>query len=361
MYLAISPEGTHLTADQAKILDDEFFRADPLGHFTSRISMLLASKSQTVAPTRATYPGFFDALGLDGLDALPGVGERNRDVQVSIDALALRHQCAEALERLLFALTAAHEGPDARCLWWAIADSPTRTLNVLESTKRAFDADEHLLLRLMFGLDTPITDEAVAAADTALAWINHAGHLLAGDELSINAAHNKLKHGLAVATRDDVRIDLVAAPPNDKGEVPLSAFGEGKSVPIFDRPMLTYLSRPHGKPKRGLEVVSLRVDVDTVLAETWMLATVYAALFHVAALEHFEGLAPDGLAPYPTLAIGRTPKQMLASQALGYRSPVTLPPDGVTAARPSGVFFYGAFFEMDIDLESRRQAVIVDE
>ena len=108
--------------------------------------------------------------------------------------------------------------------------------------------------------------------------MNHACALLTDNELSVNAAHNKVKHGLAVSARGDVRIELLTTPPNDLGEIPVSAFGEGNSVPIFDRPMLTYLSRPHGTPKQGLEAISLRVEVLVVLAETWMIANVYSAM-----------------------------------------------------------------------------------
>jgi 4-hydroxyphenylpyruvate dioxygenase-like putative hemolysin len=67
--------------------------------------------------------------------------------------------------------------------------------------------------------------------ETAVAWVNHAFALLTDDELSINAAHNKLKHGLAVSARGDVRIEFTTTPPNPDGTIPLSAFGDGKSVP----------------------------------------------------------------------------------------------------------------------------------
>ncbi|MFJ2355008.1 hypothetical protein [Frigoribacterium sp. NPDC087798] len=321
MYLGVRPEGVLLTAPQAKILDDEFYLSDPLSHFSSRIAMLLASKDHVVPPTTPTQPGFFRALGLSGVDALPPISQTGHRVQVALDALALRHQCAEAVERFLYAVTAESAASDAACMWLAVAESPPRTIDVLKATKARFDADQQLLLRLMFPAGTPITDDVLASARTALEWINHASYLLTDDELSINAAHNKLKHGLAVAARDDVRIELVTIGPNENGEVPLSAFGEGESVPIFDRPLLTYLSRPHARPKQGLEAVSLRVDLDTVLAETWMMATVYAALFHVAARNHFGEDLPDGVAPFPTLVIGRTPDRVLGGKPLATGHP----------------------------------------
>lgn len=190
--------------------------------------------------------------------------------------------------------------------------------------------------------------------------MNHASSLLTGDELSVNAAHNKVKHGLAVSARGDVRVEFITTPPDDLGQIPLSAFNQGKSVPIFDRPMLTYLSHPPVKPKQGVEAVSLRVDVPVVLAEAWMIANVYAAMFHARARRHFGDAMPDGIAPYPTLVIGRLPEHVIGGRPLGYRSAVTLPPDGTTAPRESGLFFHGSFIPMEIDYESKIEGVVVD-
>lgn len=132
-----------------------------------------------------------------------------------------------------------------------------------------------------------------------MAWVKRASSPLTGDELSVNAAHNKVKHGLAVSARGDVRIELLTTAPDDLGQMPVSAFGDGKSMPIFDRPMLTYLSRPRVKPKQGLEAISLRVDVPVVLAEAWMIANVYAAMFHARARRHCGDDLPEGVAPIP--------------------------------------------------------------
>lgn len=126
--------------------------------------------------------------------------------------------------------------------------------------------------------------------------------------------------------------------------------------------MLTYLSRPQSlTPKHGVEAVSLRVDPPTVLAETWMIATVYAALMNVAALKHFGGQLPAGVPSYPRLVAGRLPEHVIGSAPLGYRSAVTLPPDGSTAPRPSGVFFYRTFWQIEPDFTSKTSAVIVKD
>lgn len=363
MYLGIRPEGVALTPSQAKLLDDEFFLADPLGHFTARIEMLL--NKEVEKPTRETHPDFFTALGLKGFDAMPTPAATRRDAQVAVDALVLRHQCAEALERFLYAVTAARpKGADAASTWMAVAESPPSLADVAAATKQAFDADQQMLFKLLYPIGTVITEDAAAAASTALAWVNHATHLLLYDELSVNGAYNKLKHGLAVTTRDDVRVELITTQPDHDGTVPLSSFGEGRSIPIFDRPLLTYLARPRvrrNEPKQGIEAISLRVDVATILAETWMMANTYATLFHVAALKHFGADVPSGIAPPPVRIVGRTPERMLRNHPLGYRTPVTFPPDGTTAPRRSGVFFHDAFIPMDVDFGSRRSGRVVGD
>lgn len=362
MYLGIRPAGVALTTTQARLLDDEFFLADPLEHFTSRIHMLL--NAETPTSRRDTHPEFFEALGLRGLDVLPTPGKQRRDVQRAVDAIMLRHQCAEALERFLYAVTAGQPAPgDAQCTWITIADSPTSIRSVAEATKKVFDEDQHVLFKLMFPAGTELTDDVAAARTTALAWINHATHLLLDDELPVNAAYNKLKHGLAVTTRDDVRVELITTAPDENDNVPLSAFQDGRSTPIFDRPLVTYLTRSYSKrshPKRGLEAISLRIDVPTVLAETWMMATVYATLFHTAALQHFSDAPPPGLAARPPLVIGRTPDRVLKGKPLGYRTPVTLPADGTSLARAEGLALPGKFIAMTIDPDSKRQGRIVE-
>ncbi|WP_420364240.1 hypothetical protein AAEP80_09660 [Curtobacterium sp. L3-7] len=131
-------------------------------------------------------------------------------------------------------------------------------------------------------------------------------------------------------------------------------------MPIFDHLMLTYLSRPHVKPKQGLEAISLRVDVRVVVAEAWMIANVYAAMFHARAKRHFGEEMPEGVAPYPTLVIGRLPEYVIGNRPLVDRAAVTLPPDGIIPPRKSGLFLHGSFMPMDVDYESKVSGVVVD-
>lgn len=361
MHLHLRADSIHLSETHAKALDDEFFLSHPAAYFASRISSLLAAERSATFPTPTEEPEFFEALGLTKTELSLAYEEQDRRLQVAVEALSLRHQAAEALLRFMYAVTASRpKDGDAPCTWLAIADSPNTLIDVVHKTVAALAADEELFLRCLFTPGTRIDENAAAAAETAVAWVNHASSLLTGDELSVNAAHNKVKHGLAVSARGDVRIEFITTPPDDLGQIPVSAFGEGKSLPIFDRPMLTYLSRPHVKPKQGVEAISLRVDVPVVLAEAWMIANVYAAMFHARARRHFGHELPEGVAPYPTLAIGRLPEHVIGGRPLGCREAVTLPSDGTSAPRKSGLFFCGSFIPMDIDYDSKVEGVVVD-
>lgn len=361
MHLHLRAENVNLSESHAKALDDEFFLSQPAAYFSSRIASLLAAEHSSAPPTPADEPEFFAALGLTKTDALLSFEDQDRKLQVAVEALSLRHQAAEALLRFMYAVAAAKpKVGDAPSTWLGVAESPTALVDVVQKTMAAVNSDEEVFLRCLFTPGTRIDENASAAAETAVAWVNHASTLLTGDELSVNAAHNKVKHGLAVSARGDVRVEFITTPPDALGQIPLSAFGEGKSLPIFDRPILTYLSRPHVKPKQGVEAVSLRVDVPVVLAETWMIANVYAAMFHARACRHFGDAMPDGVAQYPTLVIGRLPEHVIGGRPLGYRSAVTLPPDGTTAPRESGLFFHGSFIPMDVDYDSKIEGVVVD-
>lgn len=362
MHLHLRADSTRLSQSHAKTLDDEFFLSHPAAYFASCISALLSAERDATVPSPLSEQDFFAALNLSNSDHALHFEPEDRRLQVAVEALSLRHQAAEALMRFLYAATAAEpRAGDAACTWLAVADSPVALIDVVSKTVAALNADQALFLRTLFPIGTPINENAAGAAETAIAWVNHAISLLTGDELSINAAHNKVKHGLAVSSRGDVRIELIARQPDDMGQIPLSAFGEGKSVPIFDRPMLTYLSRPHIKPKQGLEAVSLRVDVPVVLAEAWMIANVYAAAFHVTARRHFGDELPEGIAPYPTLVVGRLPEHVIGARPLGFRSTLTLPPDGTTPPRLEGLFFHGSFMPMQIDHDSKVGGVVVDD
>lgn len=362
MYINIRADGVALSAANAKALDDEFFRSRPTSYFAARMEMILKASADSEPAGPSDFPDLLTALGLSDDDVLHFEPE-DRRLQLAVDALALRHHVAEALVRFLYALVAATpRGADAPCSWLAVAESPQRLIDVVRANKVALDADPMAFARVYLPAETSLSTDVLAAIQSATSWVNHAVKLLTGDELTVNTAHNKLKHGLAVSARGDVRIELITAQPGPSGEVPLSAFGEGKSLPIFDRPVLTYIGRPvAARPPQGLEATSLRVDVPVVLAEAWMMANIYGALFHVAAVKHYGDKMPEvGVAPYPPLIAGSSPGYVLKDRVLGFRQPVTLPPDGTTAPRPSGLFFHDAFWPVHLDLDSVVEGEVVD-
>ena len=88
MHLPIRAQGTTLTDEQAKVLDDEFFLANPLSHFSSRVSMLLETARSSYEASPENEPEFFNALGLDSADTALKFDARHRSVQVAIDALS---------------------------------------------------------------------------------------------------------------------------------------------------------------------------------------------------------------------------------------------------------------------------------
>jgi hypothetical protein len=161
-------------------------------------------------------------------------------------------------------------------------------------------------------------------------WLGHALRLLARDDIDVNAAHNKLKHGLAVRSRDDLRVAFIRQAPED-GTVPLSAFTSPDAVDLIDSGSLDYLSRPRARNgrKQGMEVTTLRLSPATLLAETWMMALTYGAMFHVAAARHFGARAEVQFPGYPDVPLGPTPDQLLRDSVIGIRHPVTTPPMGV--------------------------------
>ncbi len=133
--------------------------------------------------------------------------------------------------------------------------------------------------------------EIVDACNVFVEWIGYAARLLSPAAIDLQAGHNKVKHGLAVRARSDMRVTFVTRPPNADGSIPLSAFTGPEAVDIFDQPVLELLSRG---PKvdghrQGLEITQLRLKPAALLADAYMLAMAHGALFHVAAVEHFAG------------------------------------------------------------------------
>ena len=373
------PDGQDLTEEQAVELDDTFLASDPFQYFSSRIASLLTwheSAPVSDAPLPEPEPGSIRAEFNQYLQRPAADGPfKDLDVhaQVAADALALRHHAAEALLRLACARLAPSTGAGVPCLWAEIAAGPTQITEVIErlnASTREADPGGRMLCALVEPrrLETARSSpEIVDACNVFVEWLGYAAGLLSPAEIDLQAGHNKVKHGLAVRARSDMRVTFLTTPPNADGSVPLSAFTGSDAIDIFDQPVLELLTRG---PKvdghrQGLEITQLRLKPSALLAEAYMLAMAHGALFHVAAVEHFKDrddlreyqLPP----PFPGYPVGGPrPKNIDAHAPLGMRYPLTTPPGGGQVRRKAGIGFRDRFQILDIDHANRSSGRVVD-
>jgi len=363
------PAGPEITVDQARALDDTFLSSDPLAYFRSRIRSLVAwSESAGVGVSarevgdqdrgsglRARFASYLHPWNVD-VDLRPV----DVEAQVAADAMAIRHHAAEALLR--FAAVRLHPDPlpEPACLWAAVSTGPRSIADVREmilAGSRAPEPGERFFRAVVPPADrerVATDDDAIAGANIYGEWLGYAASLLRPAAMDYHAAHNKAKHGLAVRARADVRMNfLFELPDEDLSTIPLSAMEE--SLEIINHPTLEFLARP-GKVDghaQGLELTQLQLDPAVLLTEAEMIAMAHAAMFHVAAAEHFAGrddlegerLAPPPHPGYPTG--GPKPSDMRPDLVLGLRFPITTPPGGGEPARPCGIAFRnGSFISM---------------
>ena len=365
----IKPEGPQLTSAQALELDDSYFGSRPFGYFSSRIASLISSaNSLDTDLSGGTGAQFAAALGLTGVMGTLEFNESDRELQIATDSFALRHHSAEALVRLYHGLAVAVATPNsAPCTWAAIAEGPKSTVELVNEAKAHLSSPVGLETFWQKVLPPNIETQVERSEDVLTAlnvmgdWLKHAMNLLVGGEIDINAGHNKVKHGLAIRSRDDLRVTITKQAPNADGTIPLSALTGASAIDIFDTPTLDFLARPpkvNGR-KQGLEVSSLKLTPAILLAEAWMMSVTHAAMFHIAAALHFEGR--EGLlSAYPALPLAPTPKQLLGESIVGIRHPVTTPPDGGEPDRGAGIAFRTSFIPMKIDFASATTATVVD-
>lgn len=368
----IKPQGPLLTADQARALDDDFFTARPFEFFASRIvSLIVSADADGVGGTGSLRSDFAAVVGID--DPTDGLraDRSDREMQLAIDSLAIRHHAAEALVRLYHALALGPHNPGSApatvSLWTCLANGPHQTAQLVSETVALLSTDAGtaafagLVLPSDQRADSRLSSETMARVQLMADWLCHGVRLLDRDDIDINTAHNKLKHGLAVRSRDDLRVTFLRQPLNPDGTVPLSALTSADAIDLIDSVSLDYVSRPrplNGR-KQGLEVATLRLKPATVLAEAWMMALTYGAMFHVAAATHFDG-SDVRFSPYPAVPVTPTPDQLLKDSVIGIRRPLTTPPDGGQPDRGPGVAFHEGFVPMDIDHAGRRSTVVAD-
>lgn len=362
------PTGPEPSADQVRELDDAFFSSDPFGYFRARIESLIAYSD-------GASPRLDEGLGAEYVRRLrrnpaqvPPASDDARQLQVAIDSLSLRQHVAEALVRLWAAVLEVRlTEPGAVSVWATLTDGKTNLKEVLQqigATEGSGDPDVQLFLLLPAQLAGQFdTDPHIQRAAGVLGrWLEHAERLLLRDDIHLAAANNKVKHGLAVRARNDLRVEFLTADavPAEGDSIPLSAFTS--SVTLFGKPLVEYLARPprDANGRQGLELTLLRLDAGTLLAEATMLATVHAAVFHVAATRYAPTV--EGIAPYPVLPLGPMPDELLGKAVTGMRSPVTTRPGDGLVERHTGVGFNdGTFVGLSVDHDGRRTMTVTDD
>ncbi|CAM3192034.1 hypothetical protein NODU109028_02815 [Nocardioides dubius] len=187
--------------------------------------------------------------------------------------------------------------------------------------------------------------QRISGVTTFAEWFNFSMELFAPrTSLDVSVAHNKFKHGLGVRVRDDYLVTFTTSGPAEDGKLPLSAVTGPHAVNLFDKTVLQFLARP-GRLKQGmgLESTTLQLNPTVLLAQAALIAHTYAAMFCVAAHEHFEGrddVDEFRLAPYPGLLLdGPLPQHITReNDVLAMRQALTLRRDG-TAPREAMIFY----------------------
>jgi hypothetical protein len=359
------PEGPHLTPEQAHEFNDSYFGSRPYEYFSARIDSLLGSvdrsRSQSTQGLRAKFAA---AIGVTDLYDVLRFSDAERELQVVTDSFAVRHHAAEALVRLYHGLTASSRPESApRCVWASVADGPTRTVDLVGQARAHLTSADGRRTFWSLVLPPSIADQPTREAETALnvmgAWLKYAMHLLVRSDIDINAAHNKVKHGLAIRSRNDLRLTFTTQAPNADGTVPLSALTGPAAFDVLDTTTLDYLARPpkDENGKQGIELCSLRLAPETLLVEAWMMAVTLGAMFHVAAADHY-GDRDVEFAPYPRLPLAPSPEQLLGGTVVGLRHPVTTRPGG-GAPREPGIAYHNAFQPITIDITGSFSTTVV--
>ncbi|MCC9205969.1 hypothetical protein [Arthrobacter sp. zg-Y769] len=357
------PSGSELTAEQRQELDDTFLSSDPHAYFSARIGMLLQwadcgedSRENSMGQRggeQRTAGGFARLLGQpDGF--FPQTSQGSITPQIATDAYALRHHAAESLVRLTAALSSQMEEAES-CVWETLSTGKNQLEDVVKQLRGSFSSEEALekfadLVLRRQDLQGGMTEQLASAVSVFADWLDFAIALLVGHELQLNAAHNKVKHGLSVRARNDLKVSFSTTPPSADGTIPISALTGPDAIDVFDRPVIEVLATAPkiDGHKQGLELTQLTVDVPAVLAETYMIVWVHGAMFHVAAARHFDGRLdlPDDLYEplYPGYPIGGPrPNDISTKAPVGMRFPLTTPPGGGPVQRPAGIAYRDLF------------------
>ena len=369
------PIGRHLSEEQARELDDTFLASDPFSYFQSRIASLMSwdeSVPDENQPLPDPEPGSIRARFNAYLQRPAAAGPFDKlDVhaQVAADALSVRHHAAEALVRLACARLAPQPLGGARCLWAEMAASPRQLPDVVDRLNKSGEDAEppEKMFRAVVPPDERATrrshEGTVDAVNTYVDWLWYASTILEPGEINLHAAHNKVKHGLAVRTRSDLRMTFTTTRPNVDGSMSANMLNDG--VDLFHHPVLELLADAPNVDghRQGMEVTQLHLNTAAILAEAFMMAMAHGALFHVAAVEHFSGRDDlrERIPVHPGYPVGGPrPEHINAKGVMGMRFPITNPPGGGAPRRESGVGFRDRFQPMRWNWDERIRGRVVD-
>lgn len=359
------PTGPELSPDACRELDGEYLLSDPLGYFRSKLEGLLDEADAPDRPTVAegSLRARFQRIAGEAAHSRSCITAEQRSIQITVDAIQFRHQVAEALLRLIDARLMQRNSTPPQSLWMNLIGGPTRLHDLVERLRPHVESEEFISiaagLLIPVPVGTPLDEDMHKATATALHWIMRASEIVMTGHIDLNAANNKIKHGVTARPEDKLRVTIATKPPNADGSIPLSHLTGPSSLDVFDTIVLEYISRPpkpKGQEPNGYERTLLRADAPLLLAETWMLAIIHGAIFHTSAYRHFGGTV-QGMVPHPGLLIGPTPQKILGKHVVGMRFPVTTSPQGKIHRPPGMLLSDGVFVPMQFS-EGRRGVVV---
>lgn len=342
MYQLSSTEAIDL--DVAGRLDDQFFTEDPSAYFRARIRTLLVDADGSGAPHGPLVDQVAPLLG-PALSLFADLDNRNLEMQVAVDAVAVRHHIGEALLRLLHAVLHLDSHTD-HSVWVALSDSPARMRTILEENHAALsqgsESPEALLGRLLLPDDVPSPGNSQDPADSLeasrsihIGWVNFAIGLMVQREPDINAVYNKVKHGLAARVQDDLLLSFTTTPPAADGTIGADVLNGPTTATLMDGVTVEFMARRKGlgKGRTGLELTQMRTNPAATIAEASALMLTHALLFHAAARRHFASRPiPVGreIPSFPGRFVGGPlPGQLRVNRPVALKYPLSRPlPEG---------------------------------
>lgn len=362
-----TPTGPDLNPDECRELDDEYLLSDPTGYFRAKLEGLLGEEGPAGTSTVAggSLRARFQRIAGEAARSRSPMTAEQRSMQVAVDAIQFRHQVAEALLRLIDARLTQRDSITPQSLWMNLIKSPIRLHELIERLRPQVESKE--FPSIAAGLLIPVPAGTTLDADmkegvsAALDWIVRASEIVMTGHIDLNAANNKIKHGITARPEDKLRLTIATKPPNADGSIPLSHLTGPSALDVFDTIVLEYISRPpspKGQEPHGYERTLLRADAPVLLAEAWMLAITHGAIFHTCGYRHFGEMAVEAMAPHPGLLVGFRPQRILGKHVVGMRFPVTTSPQGKIHRPPGMLLSDGVFMPMTFD--EGRSGVVVD-